>query len=84
MTSEELKREFGNDLVFHGAIDIQYALPGTLEDIDIEVRKRIAAFAPGGGYVLAPANNVQDDTPAENLVHMYKAAKKYGRYPIRF
>jgi uroporphyrinogen decarboxylase len=82
MDSEELKREFGDDLIFHGAIDIQYALPGTLEDIDAEVRRRIAAFAPGGGYILAPANNVQDDTPAENLVHMYRAASEYGRYPI--
>lgn len=82
MDSEELKREFGDDLVFHGGIDIQYALPGTLEDIDAEVRRRIAAFAPGGGYILAPANNVQDDTSAQNLVHMYQAAREYGRYPI--
>jgi uroporphyrinogen decarboxylase len=83
MDSEALKREFGQDLVFHGAIDIQYALPGTLEEIDAEVRQRIKAFAPGGGYILAPANNVQDDTPAENLAHMYKVAADYGRYPIQ-
>lgn len=83
MDSEQLKQEFGQDLVFHGAIDIQYALPGTLEDIDAEVRRRIKAFAPGGGYILAPSNNVQDDTPAENLVHMYRAAREYGQYPIQ-
>jgi uroporphyrinogen decarboxylase len=82
MDSFELKRDFGKDLVFHGAIDIQYALPGTIKMLDTEVRKRIAALAPSGGYILSTANNVQDDTPAENLAYLFKAAKEYGHYPI--
>lgn len=83
MDSFELKRDFGKDLVFHGAIDIQYALPGTLEQLDVEIRKRIAALAPDGGYILSTANNVQDDTPAENLVYLFQKAKEYGQYPLR-
>ncbi len=83
MDSFELKREFGDKLVFHGGIDIQQVLPfGTQEEVEEEVRTRIHAFAPGGGYILAPAHNVQADTPPANIVAMCQAAQKYGQYPL--
>lgn len=78
----ELKREFGKRVSFHGAIDVQQALPGTLTDVENEVKARLRALAPGGGYILAPCNNVQEDIPPENLVHLYRCANEWGRYPI--
>jgi uroporphyrinogen decarboxylase len=83
MDSAELKREFGDRLTFHGGVDEQKVLPfGSEEDVEAEVRLRIRAFAPGGGYILAPSHYVQADTPPANIVAMCRAAQQYGQYPI--
>ena len=82
MDSFELKKKYGKKLCFHGGIDLQKALPGTLQDTIKEAETRIRAFAPGGGYILAPSNHIQKDTPVENIVALYKHAAKYGKYPI--
>lgn len=83
MDSAELKNEFGSRLVFHGGVDIQQVLPfGTPAEVEEEVKVRIHAFAPGGGYILSPAHNVQADVHPQNVVAMCQAAQKYGRYPI--
>ncbi|MCP5110721.1 MAG: hypothetical protein GY953_07800 [bacterium] len=75
MDTARLKREYGQDLVFWGAIDSQGVLPqGTPADVREEVRRRIADLAPGGGYVLAAAHNIQADVPPENAVAMFEAA----------
>jgi uroporphyrinogen decarboxylase len=79
----QLKADFGKKISFHGGIDIQDVLPfGTKADIDEEVKLAIKALAPGGGYWLAPAHNVQGDVSAENLLIMLEAARKYGQYPL--
>lgn len=84
MDPNELKKEFGDRLVFHGGIDTQRVLPyGSLAEIEKEVREKIRAFAPGGGYILAPVHNVQADVPPESLVAVYRAGEAHGTYPIR-
>lgn len=83
MDTHRLKREFGDQLSFMGAIDTQHVLPtGSTDDVKREVERRIADLAPGGGYILAPVHNVQADVPAENLVTMYRHAYRVGRYPL--
>ena len=75
-----LKKEFGRDLVFWGAIDNQGVLPnGTPDDVRREVERRIGDLADGGGYVLAAAHNIQQDVPPENVVAMYETALRYGQ-----
>ena len=67
----------------HGGIDIQDTLPnGTVEDVVEEVKKRIAIWAPGGGYVFCAAHNIQIDVPPENVTAMYRAADEWGTYPL--
>ncbi len=83
MDSFELKAKYGKKLCFHGGIDLQKALPGTLEDTITETETRIKAFGPGGGYILAPANHIQKDTPVENIVALYKHASEFGQYPLK-
>lgn len=84
MNRYDLKAEFGDKIAFHGNIDIQSVLPfGTKEEIEYEVRDAIKALAPGGGFLLSPAHNVQSDVNAENLVHMIECAHRYGVYPIQ-
>ena len=83
MNSADLKANFGDKLTFHGGIDIQQVLPfGTKEDIEAEVRTRINDLGAGGGYILAPAHNVQADVKPENIIYMIDAVKKYGCYPL--
>jgi uroporphyrinogen decarboxylase len=79
----ELKRDFGDRLAFHGAVDTQEVLPfGSEEDVEREVIRCIDALAQGGGYILAPVHNVQADVPARNLIAMCEAARRHGRYPL--
>jgi uroporphyrinogen decarboxylase len=80
MESERIKQSFGDQLIFHGAID-QPAQEGSEADIRAEVRKRIDALAPGGGYVLSTCNHILG-APAQNVVAMFEEARTYGRYPV--
>ncbi len=83
MDSRRLKERFGRRVVFHGGVDEQWVLPhGSTREVGEEVRRRLRDFAPGGGYIFAPAHNIQDDVPPENVVAMMEAAQRYGRYPI--
>lgn len=82
MNLSDIKDQYGKQLSFLGAIDISHAMPGTSQDVINEVKRRLAELAPGGGYILAPANHLQEDIPAENIVTLYDAARRYGRYPI--
>jgi uroporphyrinogen decarboxylase len=78
----QVKRDYGDRLCFWGAVDIKQALQGDVMRVEAEVRERISALGPGGGYVLAPANHLQPDVPAENVVALFQAARKYGTYPL--
>lgn len=80
MNPEEIKREFGQDLVFWGAgIDTQTTLPfATPNLVSDEVRKMIDIMAPGGGYVFATVHNIQANVPPENIIKMYETALSHG------
>jgi len=78
MNPRELKREFGQDLVFWGAIDTQRVLPfGTPKEVEELACKRIAELGKGGGYVLAPCHNIQPGTPPQNILSLYHSGKKF-------
>ena len=81
----ELKKKFGDRLTFWGGgVDTQHTLPfGTPEDVRSQVRERIRAFGPGGGFVFNAIHNVQALVPVENVLAMYQAAREYGCYPLR-
>jgi uroporphyrinogen decarboxylase len=75
-----LKREFGKDLTFWGAIDTQYLLPfGSPEEVRRDVLRRLKELSPGGGYVAAAVHNIQDGTPPQNIVAMVDAIREFGR-----
>lgn len=80
MEREGLKRDFGERILFHGAMDNQYTLPfGTVEEVREEVLENIRILGEGGGYILAPCHNIQPLTPPENVVAMYKTGYACGR-----
>ena len=78
MEPEKLKMAYGDSLTFWGGIDTQHILPdGTQDDVRDEVFKVLEKMAKNGGYVLAPAHNIQPDVPAENIIAMFEAGKDY-------
>ena len=78
---EGLKRDFDSRLIFHGAVDNQYTLPfGTVDEVRAEVQDNIRILGAGGGYVLAPCDNIQSVGPVKNVVAMYEAGYAYGFY----
>jgi len=73
----ELKREFGRDLCFHGSVDIQETLPrGSPAQVRDEVRRRMEAGKPGGGFIICTAHNIQPDTPTENILALFDAYRE--------
>jgi len=81
MEPEKLKSKFGQRIVFHGGIDQQKILrKGNIQDVRDEVKQKIEDFASGGGYILAPAHNIEEDTPVENVIAVFEAAKEFGKY----
>jgi uroporphyrinogen decarboxylase len=79
MQREELKAAFGDQLVFHGAMDNQYTLPfGSPAEVRQEVQDNLRILGAGGGYILAPCHNIQPLTPPENVIVMYQAGYELG------
>jgi len=80
----EIKKRWGNRLCLMGNIDLDYLLPfGKPEDVEAQVKRLIREVAPGGGYILSTTNVLTRYVPPENALAMYRAAEKYGRYPIK-
>jgi uroporphyrinogen decarboxylase len=79
MEREGLKRDFGDDLIFHGAMDNQYTLAfGSVQEVEQEVQDNIRILGEGGGYILAPCHNIQPISPPENVVATFEAGYRYG------
>jgi len=76
----ELKREFGQDLVFWGGgVDTQVVLGrGTPAEVRDNVRRSIEALAPGGGFIFAAVHDIQADVPPENIMAMWEAWREHG------
>jgi uroporphyrinogen decarboxylase len=81
MAPEYLKRTYGGRLAFHGCISTAGPLAyGTVSEVEANVRETLEIMKPGGGYCLAPTHQIQDNTPTENVLAMYAAARRYGTY----
>ena len=81
MAPAYLKQRWGGTLAFHGCISTAGPLAyGTAEEVDRNVRETLDVMMPGGGYILSPTHSIQDNSPTENVVAMYEAARRYGQY----
>ncbi len=80
MEPEQLKANFGDQLVFWGGgVDTQGVLPfRTPAEVREQVLRRCEVFAAGGGFVFNSIHNVQARTPVENIVAMIDAAHEFN------
>ncbi len=73
MDPAAIKQRFGSRICLHGAVDIQWTMPeGTPEDVENEVRERIAVLGRGGKYIISPCHALQQDVPMENILTLYE------------
>jgi uroporphyrinogen decarboxylase len=78
----ELKKEFGNKLVFWGAgADGQSLLRnGTKEQVVEQTKKNIDILSKNGGFVFAPNGPFQPGDPPENFAAMLDFVYEHGKY----
>ncbi|MGI6777318.1 MAG: uroporphyrinogen decarboxylase family protein [Acetivibrionales bacterium] len=80
MDPEELKREYGKDIVFFGGIDENIILRvGSEDEVRKETRRIIDILGCDGRYIVAASHDyILPEIPAKNIVAMFDEAKKYG------
>jgi len=75
----ELKKRYGQNLTFCGAIDTHRLLPyGTPEEIRQEVKRVCEILGPGGGYMLASVHTIMNEVPPQNVLTMVDAVEEFG------
>jgi uroporphyrinogen decarboxylase len=78
MQPENLFNLFGDRLSFHGAIDETELLThGSPARVREETTRTIDILGRNGGYIVSPTHQVQGDTPVENILALFDAARGY-------
>jgi len=81
MSPEYLAEHFGGRLNFRGCISTAGPLAyGTPDEVAEYCKKTLETMMPARGYHFAPTHLIQDNTPVENVIAMYRAVHEYGRY----
>ena len=80
MDVASLMENYRGRLTFHGGLSTQRTLPfGTVEDVRTETRRLLKMGAPGG-YIFAPAHDVEGDVPLENMLAFIELVQNQPGY----
>lgn len=78
-----LKREFGRELTFWGAVGAQSVLARTTpEQVIAGVRETLRIMAPGGGYIASACHALTREVPVASVIAFHEALARYGGYPV--
>jgi uroporphyrinogen decarboxylase len=81
MAPASLKADFGGRLAFHGCISTAGPVAtGTVDETVAYCRQTLETMMPGGGYGFAPTHCLQDNSPTDNVLAMYRTARDEGVY----
>ena len=70
-----LKKEFGKDLIFFGGIDTQVLPYITTEETKKLTQDTIRILGKGGGYIVAPSQEIMNDVPIENIKALFETMR---------
>jgi hypothetical protein len=78
MSPDGLKKDFGQLITFCGAMDEELLLRnGTPQQVKDGVNELLDIMAPGGRFILGPSHKIKVETPVENVIAMYEAAREW-------
>lgn len=81
MSPKYLVDKFGSKLAYHGCISTAGPLAyGNAEDLKKQIEETLQIMKPTYGYMLSPTHLIQDNSPVENVLALYKMGKEMGRY----
>lgn len=75
----QLKAQYGKRLICFGNIDVR-CLAGTREEIEAEVRTKVAAGKEDGGYIFHSDHSVPSDVSLDNYRFALQVLEECGRY----
>ena len=79
----ELKRKYGDKMSFWGGLGSQSIIPfGEPDEIRAEVSRLCREMGRGGGYILAPAKDLQPDTPTKNAAAIVESFLEQAGAPL--
>jgi uroporphyrinogen decarboxylase len=76
----KVKREFGQDLVLIGNVDVTVLCNSDLGAVREEVTRCIQQGAAGGGYMIASCNSIFKGMNPASVVEMFRYAGEIGSY----
>ena len=82
MDLRTLKADFGDRIVFNGAIDSHHVLiEGTSETVRRDTREVLDIMMPGGGFIAGASHDtILEETPVENVLAMFDTVREFGTY----
>ena len=81
MSPAYLTEHFAKRLNFRGCISTAGPLAyGTPEEVTENCRETLEIMKAARGYHFAPTHQIQDNTPVENVIAMYKSVHTFGAY----
>lgn len=82
MDMKELKQQFGAKISFFGGVNCETLIEGTPADVEDEVVYAVRHAGAGGGLAISCSNTLMVGLQYENVLAMYAAATRHGRYPL--
>ena len=80
MDVPSLMQQYRGRLSFHGGLSTQRTLPhGSVEDVRRETR-HLLELGRDGGYIFAPAHDVEGDVPVENMLAFIEIVQQQPGY----
>ena len=80
MDVETLMHQYNGRLAFHGGLSTQRILPyGSVADVRKETQ-RLLKLGSQGGYIFAPAHDVEGDVPLDNMLAFIEMVQSQSGY----
>ena len=78
----QLKKDFGDRIVFNGCIDSHHVLiNGNPDSVKSKTMEVLNIMMPGGGFIAgASHDSILEETPVENVIAMFDTVMEAGNY----